>query len=76
MSKTKKVRKIMKAAKMGKPAAMYDLGLRYELGCGVEQDADYAFYWIMCAANEGFAPAVAWMQDYMFDDNAETQALD
>ena len=74
MKKTKKLRKLIKAAKMGKPRAMYLLGMRYNAGCGITQDADYAFYWILCASEAGYAPAAAWMKDYCFDDNALVQA--
>ena len=32
MSKPKKIRKLVKSAKMGKPYAMYQLGICYQLG--------------------------------------------
>ena len=74
MSKTKKMRKLMKAAKMGKPYAMYRLGICYQLGCERPQDINEAAEWIADAAESGYAPAIEWMKDYSFDDNACTQA--
>ena len=74
MAKTKKIRKLIKAANMEKPHAMYELGLRYELGRGVRCDMAEAVYWIDEAARVGYAPAIEWMQDYRFDDDAQTQA--
>ncbi len=53
---------------------MYCLALRYNAGCGVPQDADYAFYWMLCASEADYAPAVAWVQDNFFDDDALVQA--
>ncbi len=74
MSKPKKLRKLIKAAKMGKPYAMYQLGICYESGRYMEQSIMTAAEWISCAAEAGYAPAVEWMNDYKFDDNAEVQA--
>lgn len=75
MKKNKKLRKLMKAAKMGKAPAMYALGIRYQIGKGVESDLAEAAYWIGEAADEGYAPAEEWIKDYYFDDDAATQAL-
>ncbi len=74
MSKPKKLRKLIKAAKMGKPFAMYQLGLCYESGKYMEQNIRTAAEWISCAAEAGYAPAIEWMNDYKFDDNADVQA--
>lgn len=74
MRRSKKVRKLVKAAKMGKSRAMYLLGLRYETGTGVPQDLGEAAVWISAAAEEGYAPALLWMKDYLFDDGANVQA--
>ena len=74
MSKSKKMRRIIKAAKMGKPYAMYQLGICYELGRERVQDMDEAAGWIGCAAVAGYAPAIEWMKDYGFDDDAMVQA--
>ena len=74
MRKNKKLKRLMKAAKMGKPYAMYMLGIRYELGCGVPLDLGEAAYWIGEAADEGYQPAEEWISDYYFDDNACLQA--
>lgn len=74
MSKSKKMRKIIKSAKMGKPYAMYQLGIRYQLGYERVQDINEAAAWIRRAAEAGFAPAIEWMKDYSFDDDAAVQA--
>ena len=74
MSKSKKMRKLIKAAKMGKPYAMYQLGICYQLGRERVQDMNEAATWINRAAEEGYAPAIEWMKDYSFDDNAAVQA--
>lgn len=74
MSKSKKMRKLIKAAKMGKPYAMYQLGICYQLGRERVQDMNEAATWINRAAEAGYAPAIEWMKDYNFDDNAAVQA--
>ena len=74
MSKSKKLRTLIKQAKMGKPYAMYQLGICYQLGRGRTQDLNEATNWISCAAEAGYAPAIEWMKDYYFDDDACVQA--
>ena len=74
MSKSKKLRILIKQAKMGKPHAMYCLGICYQLGREVERDMIKAYDLIATAAEVGFAPAVEWLKDYYFDDNACVQA--
>ena len=75
MGKTKKMRKLIKAAKMGKPYAMYQLGICYQLGRERVQDINEAAVWIAAdAAEVGYAPAIEWIKDYTFDDNASVQA--
>ena len=74
MSKSKKLRKLIKAAKMGKPYAMYHLGICYQLGKERPQDTSEAAYWIAQAAEVGYEPAIEWMNDYSFDDSAAVQA--
>jgi len=74
VGKTKKMRKLIKAAKMGKPYAMYQLGICYRLGRERPQDINEAATWISDAAEAGYAPAIEWMKDYSFDDNASVQA--
>lgn len=74
MSKSKKMRKLIKAAKMGKPYAMYQLGICCQLGRERIQDINEAAIWISCAAEAGYAPATEWMKDYSFDDDATVQA--
>ena len=74
MSKSKKLRTLIKQAKMGKPYAMYQPGICYQLGRGRTQDLNDAANWISCAAEEGYDPAIEWMKDYYFDDDACVQA--
>ena len=74
MAKTKKMRKLCKAAKMGKPYAMYQLGICYQLGREGKQDMNKAAAIIADAAATGYAPAIEWIKDYTFDDNASVQA--
>ena len=66
MGKSKKHRKLIKAAKMGKPYAMYQIGLYF--------DTDNTAAWMYAAAEAGYEPAAVWMKDYAFDDNAFVQA--
>ena len=74
MSKSKKLRTLIKQAKMGKPYAMYQLGICYQLGHGRVQDMHEAAAWIAASAEAGYIPAIEWMKDYCFDDNACVQA--
>ena len=59
---------------MGKPHAMYTLGICHELGRGCEKNVNEASVWIGMAAEAGYAPAVEWIKDYSFDDDAAVQA--
>ncbi len=74
MRKTKKLRLLIKQAKMGKPYAMYQLGIRYQLGRELNFDMVKAAEWISEAAELGYAPAIEWIRDYCFDDDACVQA--
>ncbi len=74
MRKQKKVRIVMKQAKMGKPHQMYALALRYDEGRGVERDGEKALYWMNLAADAGYQPALRWLEAYHFDDDANVQA--
>lgn len=74
MAKTKRQRKLLKSANMGKPCAMYKLGICYELGRFVPQDMTKAAEWIKSAADENYLPAKEWIADYLYDDNAAVQA--
>ena len=74
MSKSKKLRTLIKQAKMCKPCAMYQLGICYQLGRGCVQDMHEAAAWIAASAEAGYIPAIEWMKDYYFDDNACVQA--
>lgn len=73
MGKTKKLRKLIKSAKMGKPYAMYQLGICYEIGHMTEKNMTKAADWICEAAEAGYVPAIEWIKDYNFDDNALVQ---
>ena len=59
---------------MGKPYAMYQLGICYQLGRERVQDMNEAAAWIAASAEAGYAPATQWMKDYCFDDDACVQA--
>lgn len=74
MSKSKKMRKLIKSAKMGKPYAMYQLGICYQMGRERTQDMNEAARWISDAADAGYAPAIEWIKDYSFDDDAYVQS--
>ena len=74
MNKSKKMRRLIKAAKMGKPYSMYQLGICCQLGRERPQDINEAATWIATAAEAGYAPAIEWIKDYTFDDNASVQA--
>ena len=74
MSKSKKLRTLIKQAKMGKPYAMYQLGICYQLGRERTQDLNEAVAWIAASAEAGYIPAIEWMKDYYFDDGACVQA--
>ena len=74
MGKPKKLRKLIKAAKMGNPCAMYRLGICFETGTMTEKYLTKAAEWISAAAETGYAPALDWIKDYSFDDDALIQA--
>ena len=74
MGKPKKLRKLIKAAKMGNPCAMYRLGICFETGTMTEKDLTKAAEWMFAAAETGYAPALDWIKDYSFDDDALIQA--
>lgn len=74
MKKSRKMRKLIKSAKMGKPCALYRLGICFELGKECARDMELAAALIGEAAEAGYAPAVEWMKDYFFDDSAAVQA--
>ncbi|MET5400322.1 J domain-containing protein [Klebsiella oxytoca] len=54
---SKKVVSYIKAAELKHAVSRYNLGLLYELGEDVEQDAIRAFFWYACAAKQGDADA-------------------
>ncbi len=72
--KGKAMRRLVKAANMGKPHALYRLGLLYEEGKKCPQDQDMAVLLILAAANLGYTPAQDWIEGYSFDDSAAVQA--
>ena len=74
MGKSKKLRTLIKQAKMGKPYAMYQLGICYQLGREMPLNMTKAAEWVSESAELGYAPAIEWMKDYYFDDDACVQA--
>ncbi len=74
MGKPKKLKRLIKAAKMGNPYAMYRLGICFETGHLTGQDTQKAAMWIGKACELGYAPAVEWVNDYLFDDDPLVQA--
>ena len=74
MGKPKKLRRLTEAANMGKPYAMYRLGICFQTGTMTEQNKEKSARWIFAAAEAAYAPAMEWMRDYSFDDNAMVQA--
>lgn len=74
MKKSRTLRIICKQAKMGKPHQMYALALRLFEGVGLEADREEALFWMGAAADAGYAPAIAWLEAYYFDDDAAVQA--
>ena len=74
MSKPKKLRKLIKSAKMGKPSAMYRLGLFIQLGGEYPENMTKAAEWICLSADAGYVPASEWLSDFAFDDSALVQA--
>ena len=54
---------LQKAAELGLPEAMYDLGIRYEKGQGVPFNSKTSLFWIKKAADQGYGQAVKyWKQ--------------
>ena len=74
MKKSKKLRRLIKAAKSGKPYAMYRLGICFETGYMTDKNMSNAVKWISSAADAGYIPAKEWISDYVFDDNALMQS--
>ena len=72
--KSRRMRWLIKGAKMNDAKRMYLLGISIEGGIGFEPDITLAAYWISQAASCGYAPAIEWMNDYLFDDDADVQA--
>ena len=50
-----------KAADLGEPMSMCDLGIMYEYGKGVKKDEDEAFYYYKKAADSGYLPALIFL---------------
>ena len=54
---------LQKAARLGLPEAMYDLGIRYEKGQGVPFNSKTSLFWIKKAADQNYDKAVKyWKQ--------------
>ncbi len=73
MSKPKKLRRLIKSAKMGNPSAMYRLGILIQLSAS-RGSLSEAAAWIGRSADAGYAPAREWLTDLAFDDSAIVQA--
>ncbi len=71
MSKSKKIRRILKRAQRGDLYCAYLIGLFYE---NTVQNIPIALYWYQIAAEGGQPDALDKMKEYYFDDNADTQA--
>lgn len=67
-------KKLLAKAEEGSAEAMYLVGLAYESGDAVEADMDEAVAWMKSAADLGNKDAKVWLEDYYFDDDANTQA--
>ncbi len=55
---------LMKAANLCSPFAQYDLGVRYKLGDGVQQNFTLAQEWLQKASDEGHVDAKALLNDF------------
>ena len=75
MKKSKKLRKIRKAATMGKPWAMFKLGIMYMEGRQMPQDPIEAAIWIEWAAALEYPPAINWVKTYDFAEETESSSL-
>ncbi len=73
MSKPKKLRRLIKSAKMGNPSAMYRLGILIHQSAS-RGSLSEAAAWISRSADAGYAPAREWLNDLEFDDSALVQA--
>ena len=71
--KTQEIKKAYQSRKHG-PYAMYRLGICFQTGTMTEQNKEKSARWIFAAAEAAYAPAMEWMRDYSFDDNAMVQA--
>ena len=73
MSKPKKLRRLIKSAKMGNPSAMYRLDILIHQSAS-RGSLSEAAAWISRSADAGYAPAREWLNDLEFDDSALVQA--
>ena len=55
---------LRKAAEQGLPEAMYNLGLCYHFGYGVEKSSFRAYSWVRDAERAGYAPAKKTLKDW------------
>lgn len=74
-AKTKKYRKLLKSAKSGSPDSLYRLGIYTYNGKYDFPDIGRAYSFIYASAQLGYKPAVDWIEDYYFDDDALTQSM-
>lgn len=74
-AKTKKYRKLLKSAESGNPDSLYRLGIYTHNGKYESTDINRAFSYIYASAQLGYKPAVGWIEDYYFEDDALTQSI-
>ena len=72
--KIKKIQKAFKNGKNGKAAGHVSDRDLFQTGHMTVKDMDKAAQWMTAASEEGYAPAIEWINDYFFDDNALIQA--
>ena len=63
VDENKALRYLQKAAELGWPDAMYELGVKYEKGQGVPFNSKTALYWITKAAAVGHEPAMKYWKE-------------
>ena len=56
---------LQKAAQLGYPDAMFDLGIRYEKGLGVPSNSKTFLYWIRKAAEKGHEKALRYQEQFI-----------
>lgn len=67
MGKSKKIRRLEKAAQMGDPGAMCRLATEYFSGVNVKANMEKAKYWFALSVEGGFSVAQEWLDKCNFD---------